>query len=130
MSGTYNQRTLEFRVARPVRYHACVLRLGTPSGQSVHDYYPLAMVMDGGSLAPTAVELVNRLVILVVARRFPGITAAHDSRSLRSESYISVVEFVRAGIHTSFPYSFGWCAPGFHATPFCCSSWHVGFLSS
>jgi hypothetical protein len=55
--------------------------LGTPSVQSNHDYYPFAME-DRGRLAPMAAELVDRLAILVAARRFPG-TGVADSRSLR-----------------------------------------------
>jgi hypothetical protein len=54
--------------------------LGTPSVQSIHDYYPFA-VEDGGRLAPMAAELVDRLAILVAVRRFRGMGAA-DSRSL------------------------------------------------
>jgi hypothetical protein len=36
--------------------------LGTPSVQSIHDYYPFAME-DGGWLAPMADKLVDRLAI-------------------------------------------------------------------
>jgi hypothetical protein len=36
--------------------------LGTPSVQSIHDYYPFGME-DGGRLAPMAAELVYRLAI-------------------------------------------------------------------
>jgi hypothetical protein len=36
--------------------------LGTPSVQSVHDYYPFALE-DGDRLAPMVVELIDRLVI-------------------------------------------------------------------
>jgi hypothetical protein len=43
--------------------------LGTPSVQSIHDYYPFAME-DGGRLARMAAELVDRLAILVTVRRF------------------------------------------------------------
>jgi hypothetical protein len=39
--------------------------LGVPSVHSVHDYNPFA-VEDGGMLAPMAVGLVDRLVVLVV----------------------------------------------------------------
>jgi hypothetical protein len=55
--------------------------LGTRAVQSVQDYYPFVME-DGGRLAPMAAELVYRLVILVVVRRFHGMDAT-DSRSLR-----------------------------------------------
>jgi hypothetical protein len=61
--------------------------LGTPSIQSVHDY----TLEDGGRLAPIAVDLVDRLAILVVVRRFPSMGAA-DSRFLRSKSYAARIE--------------------------------------
>jgi hypothetical protein len=48
---------------------------------------------DGGRLAPMAAELVDRLAILVVVRRFPGMGAV-DSRSLRSESFVRMHHFV------------------------------------
>jgi hypothetical protein len=67
--------------------------LGTPSVQSIHDYYSFAME-DGGRLAPMAAELVNRLAILVVVRRFSGMGAA-DSRSLRYDNYVRMQHFVR-----------------------------------
>jgi hypothetical protein len=74
--------------------------LGTPSVQSVHDYYPFAME-DGGRLAPMAAELVDRLVILVAVRRFPGVGAA-DSRSLRSDSYVRMQHFDRRSAFVPF----------------------------
>jgi hypothetical protein len=77
----------------------CAL-LGTPSVQSIHDYYPFAME-DGGRLAPMAVELVDRLAILVAVRRFPGKGAA-DSRSLRSDSYVRMQHFVRRTAYVPF----------------------------
>jgi hypothetical protein len=43
---------------------------GTPSVQSVHDYYPIDMA-DGGRLAPMAVELVGRQAILVAISSLP-----------------------------------------------------------
>jgi hypothetical protein len=43
--------------------------LGTPSVQSIHNYYPFAFE-DGDRLAPMAAELVDRLAILPVVRRF------------------------------------------------------------
>jgi hypothetical protein len=52
--------------------------LGTPSVQSVHDYYPFGHD-DGGRLAPMADQLVDRLAILAAFRRFPGVGAV-DSR--------------------------------------------------
>jgi hypothetical protein len=67
--------------------------LGTPSVQSVHDYYPFA-VENGSRLAPMAAELVDRLAILVVVLRFPGMGAA-NSRSLRSDSYVHMQHFDR-----------------------------------
>jgi hypothetical protein len=68
--------------------------LGTPSVQSVHDYYmyPFALV-DGGRLAPMAAELVDRLAIPVAARCFLGMGGAVDTRSLRSESYVRMQDF-------------------------------------
>jgi hypothetical protein len=45
--------------------------LGTPSVQSVHDYYPFPLE-DGGRLAPMAAELVDRMAIFVAVRRFPS----------------------------------------------------------
>jgi hypothetical protein len=67
--------------------------LGTPSFESVHVYYPFALE-DGGRLAPmTAIDLVDRLAILVVVRRFPSMGAT-EYRFLRSESYARMKEFV------------------------------------
>jgi len=63
--------------------------LGTPSVQSIHDYYPFAME-DGGRLASMAAELVDRLAI----RRFLGMGVI-EPRSLRSESYVRIQYFVR-----------------------------------
>jgi hypothetical protein len=60
---------------------------GTPSIQSIHDYYPFAME-DGGRLAPMAAGLVHRLAILVVVRRFPVMDAT-NSRSLRLDGYVA-----------------------------------------
>jgi hypothetical protein len=48
---------------------------------------------EGGKLAPMTVDLVERLAILVVVRRFIGMGAA-DSRLLRSDSYVRMKEFV------------------------------------
>jgi hypothetical protein len=48
-----------------------------------------------------AVELIDRLAILVCARGFPGMGAA-DSRSLRSDIYVRMHEFVRRS--TSIPF--------------------------
>jgi hypothetical protein len=82
--------------------------LGTPSVQSVHDYYPFAM-KDGGRLAPMAAELVDRLAILVAVRRFPNMSVV-DSRSLRSDNYVRLQHFVRRTISVPFWRLFGGCA--------------------
>jgi hypothetical protein len=66
--------------------------LGTPSIQSVHDYYPFAME-DGGMLAPMTAELVDRLAILVAVRRFHGMGVG-DCRSLRCDNYVRMQHFV------------------------------------
>jgi hypothetical protein len=68
--------------------------LGTPSVQPVHNYYPFALE-DGDRLAPMAIELADRLTILVAVRRFLVMGAAH-SRSLRFEHYVRMMHhFVR-----------------------------------
>jgi hypothetical protein len=74
--------------------------LGTPSVQSIHDYYLFAME-DGGRLAPMAAELVDRLGILVAFRRFPSIGAAYF-RSLRSYSFVRMQHFVRRSTFVPF----------------------------
>jgi hypothetical protein len=56
---------------------------------------------DGGRLAPMAAELVDRLSILVVVCRFPGMGAA-DSRSLRSDNYVRMQHFVRRSTFVPF----------------------------
>jgi hypothetical protein len=71
--------------------------LGTPSVQSVHDFYPFALE-DGGGLVPMAAELVDRVAILVAVRRFPGMGAA-DSRSLCSHGYVRLHHSVRRFTH-------------------------------
>jgi hypothetical protein len=48
-----------------------------------------------------AAELVDRLAILVVVRRFPGM-GADDSRSLRSDSYVRMQHFVRRSTYVPF----------------------------
>jgi hypothetical protein len=76
--------------------------LGTTSFQSVHDYCPFAFE-DGGRLAPTAAEIfADRLTILVAVRGFPSLGAL-DSRSLRSENYFRMKEFVRRSKYAPFP---------------------------
>jgi hypothetical protein len=82
--------------------------LGTPSVQSVHDYYPLPME-DGGRLAPMAAELVDRLAILVALRRFLGMGAA-DSRSLRYDNYVRMQHFCSSIYLCSVSAFFGGCA--------------------
>jgi hypothetical protein len=74
--------------------------LGTPSVQSIHDYYPFAME-DGGRLAPMAAELVDRLAILVADRRFHGMGVA-GSRSLRFDNYVRMQHFVRRSTYIPF----------------------------
>jgi hypothetical protein len=74
--------------------------LGTPSVQSVHDYYPFALE-DGGRLASMAAELFDRLAILVAVCRFPCMGVA-DSRFLRSSSFVRMQHFVRQT--TSVPF--------------------------
>jgi hypothetical protein len=74
--------------------------LGTPSIHFGHEYYPFVLV--GGRLAPPmAVDLVDRLAILVALRRFPSMGAA-DFRSLRYEIYAHLKEFVRRSTPTPF----------------------------
>jgi hypothetical protein len=68
--------------------------LGTPSIQHVHDYDPFALG-NGGPLAHVAVDLIDRLAIMVAVRRFPSMGAA-DSLSLWFESYARMTEFIRA----------------------------------
>jgi hypothetical protein len=91
---------------------------------------PLLLRMYGGWLAPIAVELVDRMAILVVLRRFRGMGVI-DSRSLRSGSYVRLQYFVRRR-STSLPLRrfWGMCGEIIRATSFRCSSWYVGFLSS
>jgi hypothetical protein len=59
----------------------------------MHAYYPFPLE-DGGRLAPIAVELVNRVAILVAARRFHGMGVV-DSPSLRFDIYVRMQLFVR-----------------------------------
>jgi hypothetical protein len=55
---------------------------------------PLPHPEDGSRLAPMAVEMVDRLVILVDDRRCPSLAAA-DSRTLRCHRYARIKECVR-----------------------------------
>jgi hypothetical protein len=69
---------------------------GTPSVQSVHDYYPFARE-DSGRLAPMAAELVDRLATLVAIRRFPCMGATGSlfcALAIMSVCKISFVELL------------------------------------
>jgi hypothetical protein len=81
--------------------------LGTPSVQSVHDYYPFAME-DGDRLAPMAAESVDRLAILVAVRHFLGMGAS-DPRSLRFDSYVRMQHFVRRSTYVPYGVFWGMC---------------------
>jgi hypothetical protein len=81
---------------------------------------------DGGRLAPMAAKLVDRLAILVDVRRFPCMGAA-DSRSLRSESYVSMQHLFADLLLFRFGVFWGMC--DVNSCNVCCSSWHSGFLS-
>jgi hypothetical protein len=81
--------------------------LGTPSVQSVHDYYSFE-VEDGGRLAPLAAELADRMAILVVVRPL-SIMGVADSRSLRSDTYVSMQYFVRRTTFVPFRRCWGMC---------------------
>jgi hypothetical protein len=61
----------------------------------------------GGKLAPTAVELVGRLAILVAFYRFHGM-AFVESRSLRYESYVRMQHFARRS-YVPFRWFWGMC---------------------
>jgi hypothetical protein len=79
--------------------------LGIPAVHAVNDYYPFAQE-DGGRLTSMAVELVDRLAILVGVRRFIGMGAA-DSRSLRSDGCVRMQHFVRRSTSIPFRRFFG-----------------------
>jgi hypothetical protein len=72
----------------------------------------------------------NRLAILVVVRRFPGMGAA-GSRSLRSDSYVRMQHFVRRSTYVPFRRFWGDVRREVmqRFLFFCCSSWHYGFLT-
>jgi hypothetical protein len=75
--------------------------LCTPPVHSVHDYYPFAR-KDDGQMAPIAVELVDRLAILVTCHRFPSMGDA-DAHSLRyDDSYSRMHRFARRSTHVPF----------------------------
>jgi hypothetical protein len=85
--------------------------LGTPSVQSIHDYYPFAME-DGGRSGPMAAKLVDRLAMLVVVRRFPSMSVA-DSRSLRFDIYFRLPHFVRRTTFVPLRRFLGMCEVNF-----------------
>jgi hypothetical protein len=104
----------EFRLSSPTPGPSCTLALGaqqgkldadlrasallgTPSVQSVHDFYPFAHEY-GGGLVPMAAELVDRVAILEAVRRFLGMGVA-DSRSLCSYKFVRLHHFVRRSTH-------------------------------
>jgi hypothetical protein len=64
--------------------------LGMASVQSIHDYYPFALE-DGGRLAPMAVELVDRLAILVAVRRVLCVLAL---TSVCNNSFVELLVFL------------------------------------
>jgi hypothetical protein len=61
--------------------------------EEVYEYYPFALE-DGDRLVPMAVELVDRLAILVAVRRFPSKGATYF-RSLQYDSYVRMQHFIR-----------------------------------
>jgi hypothetical protein len=68
--------------------------LGTPSIQSIHDYYPFAME-DTGRLAPMAAELVDRLNVLwlfVASMAWVLLTLTPCALTVMSVCNISFVE--------------------------------------
>jgi hypothetical protein len=88
-------------------------------------YYPF-VVENGGRLAA---ELVDRLALLVAARRFPGMGAA-DSRSLHFDNYVRMQHFVRRSTYVPFRRFWGdACTARIHVTSFSHSSWYFRFLS-
>jgi hypothetical protein len=56
---------------------------------------------DGGRLVPMAADLVDRLAILVVVRRFHGMGSA-DSRSLSCDNHVRMEHFVRRTTYVPF----------------------------
>jgi hypothetical protein len=74
--------------------------LGTPSILSFHDCHPFAPE-DGDQLATTVAELVDRLAVFVALHRVPGMGAT-DSRSLRYDSYVSMLHFNRRSTYVPF----------------------------
>jgi hypothetical protein len=94
--------------------------LGTPSVQSIHVSYPFAMG-DGGRLVPMEAELVDRLAILVVVRRFLGMGAT-DSRSLRFDTYVRILHFVRRSTYVPFRRFWGDVRSEFQCSSHRCSS--------
>jgi hypothetical protein len=68
-------------------------------------------------------ELVDRMAILVVIRRFPGMGVA-NCRSLRFDSYVRLQDFVHPFTFVPLLQFSGMCGEKF------CNSWYFGFLSS
>jgi hypothetical protein len=83
------------------------LLLDTVSVLSVHYYYPFAL-HDGGRLAHMAVDLVDRLAILVAVHRFPSMGVV-DPRSLRSHSCVRMQHLVRQSVYVPFQRILGMC---------------------
>jgi hypothetical protein len=81
-----------------VDLHASAL-LDTPSVMLDHEYDPFALE-DGGRLARMAVELVDRVAILVAIHRFLGI----DLRSLRFDNVVRMQHFVPSIYFFLFPF--------------------------
>jgi hypothetical protein len=81
--------------------------LGMPSVKSVYAYYLFALEY-GDQLAPKAVELVDRMVILVGVRRFHGMIVA-DSRSLRCDNFVRMHNFIRRSTFVPFRRFWGMC---------------------
>jgi hypothetical protein len=106
-----------------MRTSALSLLRGTPSVQSVHHYYyPFALELDGGRWASIAIELVDRLAVLVGVLRFQGMVVAY-SCSLRYDSYVRTQHFVKLVM-----FLFG-VFGGMRDDTFYSSSWYFGFLS-
>jgi hypothetical protein len=72
-------------------------RTSRSSIQSVHDYNPFVLEDE----RRLALELVDRLAILVAARRFHG-TGVANSRLLRLDGYVRMEHFVRRSTCITF----------------------------
>jgi hypothetical protein len=76
--------------------------LGTPSVQSVHDYYPFSVEDDGaGWRLWWLIDGFHRLDILVEIRRFHCMGVS-DSRTLYFDSYVLIHHFVRRSAYIPF----------------------------